>query len=691
MPELLFELGCEELPATSVRRAYTDLLDSLTAAFREACIFGSAGTAMGTPRRLIVSFPELPARQPDATKERRGPALKSAYDPSGNPTPALLGFCRSQGVDVAQLRRDDQYVWVTKAIPGRRTVELLAEILPKAVRGLSFDKTMRWGAGRMRFARPIRWILAAFEGDPVHFEIEGVTSGVHSRGHRFYAPEPFEARTAASLIDGLRARCVEPDAARRKALVLEQAAAVADGTPILPEDLVDENVFLTEWPTAIGGMFDPRFVTLPEAVLEIAMAKHERMFPVRDGAGALTNRFVFIRNSGEDDFVRAGCAWVLNARFNDAKFFYDQDSRRTMEDFLGRTSTIVFQDQLGSVFTRSERLSTLTAKIAALTGADEDEIEFARTAGRFAKADLSTGLVGELPALQGTIGGDYLRREGRPEPVAWAVATQYDLGKNPNPVDPGGRTAVRLIIADQLDKLAGYLGLGLVPSGSSDPYALRRAVTLLIEAAWRWPAPLPSYAELFELALAGYRETAVVLDESIARTALFGLFASRYATLLPDARYDILEAAIGDPDSPSPTWPQAVRFRTRVLGRVAGDTAFVQTATRPLNIVQTARRKAIPVGEGLSDLDRDKLDSAEGLSLLDRLTANESPLASAARAEVVEGVVACLQALIEPITRFFDSTMVMVDDPDVRFARLTLLEACCRQLLVAGDFSKIVM
>src|SRR5579862_373170 len=452
MPELLLEVGTEELPATAVRRAYTELGARLASALEEAGVLepGKSPTTMGTPRRSIVSFPELAARQPDTEKEQRGPGLKAAYDAEGKPTQALLGFCRGQGVEVGDLRDDGQYVWVTKKVKGVDTVELLSEILPKAIKALTFDKTMRWGTGRLRFARPIRWILASFGGKLVPFEIEGVATGLQSYGHRFYSPEAFSASSFAELLKGLRERHVEPDPKSRKQRIVEGAVKVAEGAPDLPEGLVDENTFLTEWPTAIEGRFSPDFLELPSSVLVTAMAKHEKMFPVRDAEGKLTNRFVFVRNSGEDGSVRKGCEWVLNARFNDAKFFFEEDRKFKLDEFLAKTEGILFQEKLGTVRQRAERLRALAPLMVPLPG-ESGEIGFAETAGLYAKADLATGLVSELASLQGVIGGEYARREGFADPVCWAIASQYDLSKNPKPDCPGGRTAVRLVMADQLD------------------------------------------------------------------------------------------------------------------------------------------------------------------------------------------------------------------------------------------------
>jgi glycyl-tRNA synthetase beta chain len=685
MPELLLELGCEELPATFVRKAYGDLQSNLTNLLGEAGVLEGGSVAMGTPRRLIVSFEDLLPRQEDKTVEQRGPAIQAAYDKDGNPTPALLGFCKGQGVDPIQLKKDDKYVWATRAVKGKDTKELLRELIPQAIRSLTFEKSMRWGSSRMRFARPIRWILASFDGQAVDFEIEGVRSGLQSRGHRFYKPENFEATTLGALKEGLKAHFVEPDPDRRKELILAGAAKVATGIPDIPDALLDENVFLTEWPTALEGQFKEEFMELPRPVLVIAMAKHERFFPVRDKENNLTNRFVSIRNGGEDATVRKGNEWVLNARFNDAKFFFDEDAKHTFADFLEKTQGILFQDRLGTVRQRADRLSSVAAEVARLTHADQQEIDFARQAGLYAKADLSTGLVSELASLQGVIGGEYARREGFPDPVCWAIASHYDLGKNPKPDCEGARTAVRTLIADQLDKLAGYLGLGLEPTGSSDPFGLRRAATQLIEAAWAWPAKLPGYAPMMAAANEAYLAQGIVLDGANALKLLSTLFASRYEALLPDTRHDILDAATLEEDIEAVLNPQALKVRITCVQRLAEDNAFVHTATRPANIVAAAQKKGIEIGKP------SRLDSTEGENLLKTLMDTERPLSAAVQREDAAEICTLLQSLAAPINAFFDSTMVMVEDAEIRSSRLALLQFAQNQLLTAGDFTKIVI
>lgn len=694
MPELLLELGCEEFPASFVRKALADLAANIDQALTEAEVpFTRTDEPIGTPRRLIVRYTEVAPRQPDRTKDMRGPGVKAAFDADGKPTKALEGFCRGQGVDVASVRTEGEYVWVTKTIEGRDTCDLLAEILPKSIISLNFDKSMRWGDSRLRFTRPIRWMLAIYDGKTVPFSIETAHSGNHSRGHRFNHPAPFEVTGYEDLLAKLRARQVEPDPAIREQIIRESAQKVCSGTPVLTDELVDENVYLTEWPSALEGEFDEAFLVLPDPVLITAMAKHERFFPVRNDQGKLTNKFISIRNAGEDDTVRKGNAWVLNARFNDALFFFEEDKKYHFDAFLDKTDGILFQEKLGSVRKRADRLAALAAYIAQETGADEAEMQYARIGGRFCKADLSTGLVSELPSLQGIIGGEYAEREGLPHAVCCAIAKHYDLNKIPIKDCEGSRTARRLLAADQLDKLAGYLGIGMAPTGSSDPYGLRRAATMLIEVAWSWTGRFPSYEELLRVAEKGYREQGVELDGVSMLEAAAALFASRYPTMMPDVRYDILEAAI-IPDQP---WraldPNGVKFRASCMAETSDDTAFIQTATRPINIVNAARKKNIdfPAIKCVTDIHTDDLRTEEGLLLVSVVSDLESEIEAANEEGSAGRLIDTLRRLNDPINQFFDSTMVMVDDEATRDARLALLSLICDRLYLAGDFTKIVI
>ena len=676
MADLLFELGCEELPAISVRRAYEQLAERISARLTEAGIGFGEVASLGTPRRLIVGIRDIQEQQPDQSKSQRGPAIRAAYDESGQPTKALEGFCRGQGAELSELTNDGEYVWFEKLIKGQATAELLAEILPASVRDLTFDKTMRWGSSRMRFARPIRWMLASFAGNLVPFEIEGVASGLESRGHRFYHPETFEAKSLDALLAGLRDRKVEPCPVVREERIRTEAAKVASGTPQLKDELVDENVFLTEWPVAIEGEFPSDYLALPEPVLVTAMAKHERFFPVRDASGKLTNRFISIRNAGEDEAVRLGNQWVLNARFNDAEFFHNDDATKTMADFLEKTSRMAFQDKLGTVRQRADRLAELAAYLAQPTGLDP---ELARQAGLYAKADLSSGLVSEFASLQGIIGGAYAEREGMAPDLSQAVAGQYELATD-SPTTSGDKLARILLLADQMDKLVGFVGIGHVPSGSSDPFGLRRAVTLIIQSCWSWPTATIDIREALRFAQKGYADQDIALSQTDL-APIEEIFTGRYPALMPEARYDLLDAAV---TADAVLSPITVRDRLALLGLIASEPALVQAASRPFNILAAAEKKGTSIPEW-DDKYKSVLTEPSENELLGTAQSTSANLGQPGETQ------AAFRALAPKIDAFFDSVMVMDEREAYRTARLALLGLVRQKFAVAGDLSKIVI
>ncbi len=688
MPDLLLELGCEELPAFEVRRAADQLLAGVLSRLDESGLAHGAGSTMATPRRLIVHVADVAARQPDSVKEQRGPSASAAFDSSGAPSGALLGFCKGQGVDPSSVVSRDDYVWVTKNVVGLAAREVLAEVLPLSIRALTFDKTMRWGSGKMRFARPIRWILASFDDAIVPFDIEGVSSGLLSRGHRFLAPASFEAKNFGSLVQGLRKRWVEPDAGAREKRIREGAGKVAIGKPILSDQLVEENVYLTEWPEAMLGDFPDLYLSLPEPVLVAAMAKHEKFFPVRNEAGALTNKFVSIRNGGEPSAVLRGNQWVLNARFNDAKFFFDDDTKRSMDDFLARTERMSFAEGLGSIRQRADRLSQLAHEVALSAGSPEATADLAKKAGLYAKADLSSGLVSEMASLQGIVGAEYAAREKFEESVCEAIRFQYD----PHKALHGKHNAVSLaiIVADQLDKLAGYLGLGRVPSGSSDPFGLRRAATVLVDCSRSGYQPSGGFSDLLKGAVGLYQKQGIALDGGLAEASLADLFAGRYESMNPDAEHDVLQAALLDRSAGATLDPVSFGVRLKVASGASLDHGFVQAATRPINIVAAARKKGIniPVVADIDSLDASALDSEEGSNLLK--AAREAAIATKGATDPAAIFVA-LKRLEKPINAFFEGSMVMVEDEKVRDARLSMLSAVATVLEAAGDMSKIVI
>lgn len=672
MSELVFELGCEELPANVVLAAREQLAREIAEMLTEAgCSFGDS-MRFATPRRLIVIVRDLPASQPDSVKEVRGPALKSAYQEDGTPTPALLGFCKGQGVDVVDLEKREEYVYAQKHTTGRSLSDLLAEILPAAVHAMTFPKTMRWGSARMRFARPIRWLVAIVDGAVVPFSIESVASGNKSRGHRFLSPEEFEVRDGDQFLKELVDRKVQPCPQMRAEVITDFARKLTDGKAVITEDLLAENAYLVEWPMPTIGAFNPEFMHLPESVLITAMAKHEKFFPIRGNDGKLTNRFISVRNGGEEETVRLGNEWVLNARFNDANFFYHEDQKKSFDEFLERTEHIIFQAGLGTVRQRADRLAMLCVLVVGST----DLADAAKNAGLYAKADLSTGLVSELASLQGVIGGEYARAFGLGDAVGHAIATHYSPAQNLPADTDAKKLGIALTLADQIDKLVGFLGLGLLPSGSSDPYGLRKAAQTMLDCEFTG-----SFTSFVDTAIEEYKKQGIVFEHPV-HEPLKQIFLGRYENRFADERHDIVEAALAEGNHDVLN-PNSIAARVAATKALAANKDFIQAAARPINIVAAALKKGITIPKtSFGMFPMADLESVEGVQLLE--SAKHTPmLETASVAQVLE--------LQTPIHAFFESTMIMADDERIRTARLQLSMLVSDILLSYGDLTKIVV
>lgn len=700
MPELLVEVGCEELPAHTIRSANRQLLESLERGLQEATLLDGVAEPITsrelcTPRRLIAAIANVKAIQSDRTLERRGPSLKSAYLANGSPSPALLGFCKSLGIEPNHVHVRGNYVWAVLHVRGKPAREILGEIISDSIRSINFDKTMRWGGGRMRFARPIRWIVAVFDREIITFELESVQSSNRSRGHRFLCPEEFEVSDCHSLVEGLRKRYVEPDPEERKARILDSCSTLMKKS--IEElkkypwfcPLVEENVFLTEHPIAIEGTFQKEFLELPREVLITAMSKHERFFPVFDKEENLTNRFISISNGGEADIVRAGNEWVLNARFNDALFFYEEDRRQTLEEFLEKTKNILFQERLGTIYERTERLVGLMRWISEEVFHAREERGPCELAARYCKADLSTGLVSEFPELQGIVGGLYAQREGFPE-IAWKAIYHHYEGV-PEPKSGGEIAANLLCSVDSAERVAGFLGIGEIPKGSSDPYGIRAAVTKLVELQFYPHFPRISAESIVMKAVELLREGGATLssDEAI-RESFREILLGRYEAMFPEIRYDVRDAvwAVHAAD----TTPLFLA-RAQVFQKYINDIPFLRTGKRPANIVDAARKKGIflPEVPSKEDVSEKLFEHPCEKELLEAAIAAEKEILELEQREDYEGMAKVFRSLQKPIGDFFDQVMVMVDNEKLRDNRLKLLAYLDSLFRKLGDFSRIVI
>lgn len=716
MPELLLELGCEELPASSVRKAYRQLEQQILNRLQLAGVSYGHSKSLGTPRRLILQIEDVAEKQADVQKTLRGPSIQAAYDEQNHPTPALLGFCKAQKIELNATYQEGEHVWAKLDLPGKSTSELLQEILPAAICSITFDKTMRWGASRMRFARPIRWILASFDTHLIPFKVEHVQSELKSFGHRFYAPDSFEAKTFDQLLSKLREKKVEPDPEIRKQWILDGARTATSGVVQLNPELVDENVFLTEFPRVLEGSFPKHYLKLPKEVLITVMAKHQRFFPIFNQKGELIDQFLSVYNSGVEEVVRQGNTWVLNSRFNDADFFYQEDSRFTLNDFLKKTERIIFYEKLGTIYQKAKRLEKLCEWIAESEGASEKEILQAKQAGLYAKADLATGLVSELPELQGVVGSKYARAENFDEQVCMAIETHYDLQKTvqqtldyPNKAPLG----LFLMLADQIDKLAGYFGLGITPTGSSDPYGLRRAATsylMLLDHLKSRPAH--SYEQIFSSAFELYADQGFNLNLGKMFSILEELYTARYKALLyfdekqnpcliekkqtllsyTECSTDLMDAIFSKASLSQILDPSAILMKLSIMQCCTTDSEYqglVQAGTRTINIVQAAYQKKVALPSCKEKIQIENLESETGIALFEVYKSIQEKVYLTAVQHDPAQLLQTLLQLEKPVHAFFESTMIMAEDPKIQQARLHLLKCCSELFLLAGDFSKL--
>ncbi len=478
---LLLEIGTEEIPAGFIARALEDLARLAGERLVDSRLSFRDIITLGTPRRLTLVVRDMASRQPDQEEKLLGPPARIAFDEDGKPTKAALGFARTNGVSVEELvvreTEKGDYLAIERIVEGKDTLDILPDLLPGIIRSIPFAKAMRWDDKDIRFARPIRWLVALYGEKVVGFSLAGVSAGRHSRGHRFMSPGPVEVTSSLEGYRGaLRDAHVIVDADARRARLLEQAVAAAQeagGSLLDDEELVEINANLTEFPSAVCGSFDTGFLRLPKDVLVTCMREHQKYFAVVDKEGRLKANFVAINNtlSPKPELVRTGHERVLRARLSDAAFFFEEDTRRPLEAFVPELAGMVFHDRLGTLLDKTMRIRALATYLAAQVAPDLSEV--LERAAWLCKADLLTEMVGEFPTLQGIMGREYAVLSGETNAVAIAIGEHY------MPVRSGGELPTTLQgallgIADKIDTICSMFAIGLRPSGTQDPFGLRR-------------------------------------------------------------------------------------------------------------------------------------------------------------------------------------------------------------------------
>jgi glycyl-tRNA synthetase beta chain len=672
MPELLVELFSEEIPARMQRKAAEDLKKAVTNALVDAGLVYEGAKAFVTPRRLALTVTGLPARSPDTREEKKGPRV-------GAPQQAIDGFLKAAGlnsIDEAKIESDpkkgDFYVAHVEK-KGAGAEDILATLLPKVITGFEWPKSMQWGYGGLTWVRPLRAITATFgteNDDPVviPFQSNTVTSGQTTYGHRFLAPQAIRVKRFDDYVQALEKARVVLDIDRRKEIIRADAdnLAFAQGlTVIHDEGLLEEVAGLVEWPVVMMGSFDPKFLEVPEEAIIATIRANQKCFCLRDGEGKLAPYFIIISNQVAADggaTIIGGNERVIRARLSDARFFYNTDLALPLEHGLPKLEESVFHAKLGTVFQRVERLVKLVAEIAPLVGAD---VELAKRAAMLAKADLTTGMVGEFPELQGIMGRYYALAQGENRQVANAIADHYKpLG--PTDMVPAEPVAVALALADKLDVLTGFWSIDEKPTGSRDPFALRRAALGVIRIVVDNGLKLPLKVE----------------------ADLLSFFHDRLKVTLRDAgaRHDLVDAVIGKDSNDMLEITQRVEALSALLSSEDGKN-LLAGYKRAANILGAEEKKDgraynAPVIEEALKLDQE-------IALADAIMKVDAAVAAKVAANDYKSAIGELATLRQPVDAFFEAVLVNDPDPAVRANRLNLLAKLRDTMRLVADFSKV--
>ena len=709
MPDFLLEIGCEEIPARMIDAASQELRDRVGALLTRERLAGGEITSFDTPRRLALMAFGIAATQADVVERLTGPSVNIAYK-DGQPTPAAHAFAKKAGVGVSSLDRTvtpkGEYITAKVTKKGRSASDVLAELLPKEIAGIYWPKNMYWRKPSERFVRPVRWLVAMLDGEAIPFEFDGVQAGNHSRGHRILTDAPVTiTRGGVAYVDSLRAAKVLGKAEREHQIrkALDAAARTIPGARWRDDKpLLDTVVNLTEYPSVILGAFDPQFLVLPEEVLVTVMRDHQKYFAVEDVEGKLLPHFLAVLNTDSDPLglIRQGNERVLRARFNDARFFWETDQKRSLLERLDSLRNVTFQKDLGSYYDKTQRVQRLCSWVNEILKQNNVTVRpgVVHKAACLAKADLTTELVKEFTELQGIIGGLYARVQqldpGLKEETRFAIAdTIYDQYKPESSNDqiPRSIEGSVLSLGDKADTIAGMFGLGLVPSGSKDPFALRRQANAIVRIIAEKKLPL-RISELIQDARTGYQKSQAekkFVEDAKYSDSVAQFFRERLEFYLRDIccySYDVVKAVLAaDADDVVDVVARAEAVK-EVL-HMSEFQAIGAACKRMRNILRQAEEKGIKPGAAVEPLS----GSPDEERSLIAYTEEKSPSIETLRKnhQYLEAL-RLLSSAREPVDKFFDKVMVMVDDTRVRANRLALLQTLLKELSTIADFSEIV-
>ena len=679
--DLLFEIGAEEIPAGFMPNILGQLKQLAETKLNDAHLPFESIETYGTPRRLALIVKGLADASAEISERHKGPSASIAYDADGNATKAAIGFARGKGLDVADLVVEDGYIYAETKTAGVPAKDIVTDMLPQLITGLNFPKSMHWGNLDAKFVRPVRWLVALLDEDVIPVEFATVQSGNVSRGHRFLGADEITIKNAASYVDTLKENFVMVDQDARRELISKQLhdiAASKNASIVWDDDLLEEINYLVEWPTALCGGFEESYLALPDAAIITPMKDHQRYFPLVDQEGKLLPMFLTVRNGSDHsiEVVQAGNERVLRARLDDAKFFFNEDRKKPLIDRQDGLTKIVFQEGLGNLADKTERLLKLGRVFGEECGLHEDAAVVLERATELAKTDLTTGMVTEFTELQGVMGKEYALLDGESEEVAEAIFEQY-LPRFAGDILPKTEAGKVLSIIDKVDNIVATFSRGLIPTGSQDPYALRRQtigiLNILLGSEWNISLR-PIFKASMELlnVAADKQEELLNQVEEFFTLRLKNIFLDRE---VPHHVIDLLlsnnELSVADAEG---------LVNALLANRIDENVELVQAYTRMYNLVKDVEYTGVN-----SDLLKEDAEKAlfEAAS-----KASEASLA-AWEANDYTAVVAVPATLVPAINKFFEDVMVMDKDEAIKANRLQLVRLAYSVMAIIGDISAL--
>lgn len=689
--DLLLEIGAEEIPARFLPSALQQLKEKARSLLEEYRLTFEDVLTYASPRRLVLLIKGLQEEQKDLVEKKKGPSKEAAFDEEGNPTRAALGFASKMGLDVKDLKLEatekGEYLVAMQKIPGKKTKEVLLELLPLLIKSLTFPKNMYWEESRVRFARPIRWLLCLYGKEIIPFTYAGLKAGNTTRGHRFLCPGPVLIESPEQYISSLEKSGVIVDQNRRSRIIEKQVEAAAADRGVracISPALLEEVTYLAENPHAVLCSFPEDFLELPREVLVTTMQNHQRFFPTEDREGKISSFFVSVSNNSAAPLenIKSGYEKVLKARLADARFFYNEDLKVSLAEKVEKLKDVLYQEELGTVYEKMERLVSLVGLLSEELALPEKEKRCALRAAYLSKADLTTYMVGEFPELQGIMGEEYALKSGEEEGVARAIFEHY-LPRSAGDLLPQTIPGALVALADKVDHLAGCFAVGIRPSGSQDPYALRRHCLGILQILLEHDFDLP-FSKLVGFALNLLKDRLnieVPLEELRAEVKEFAWQRLRFFFQEKEMDYDLVDAVLSTPlEVISSLWK-----RLKFLQEIRQSQQLEETATayiRVANLAHHANPEKV--------LERELLREKGEIELYRAYKESEGKMVEALKDGNLSQALEILAGLRKTIDFFFDDVLVMTDDEKIRLNRLALLKQVQELYLIMADFSKIV-